>query len=325
MEKANFFSWFTKLFIPAVQDLLSTGPVVLFFDGHHSHLSLKLLQEAKVRNVHLVCLPAHTSHILQPMDVSVYGPMKATWRTILKKYKTSTRAANVTKEVFPSLLNHLWAESVCPEHITAGFKASGLHPINARAIPSYKIAPSIAITSTDNQEISSSCSAAKETPLRTELRHFFAAQLQPLPNAPKAKKKRVKLHMEGEALSNEEVMEYLRQQEEQKKAAKKGRKKSKSRPKQVATQEEQITPEESNVQDELITESVSDEDEDTSHCFKCSGAYDDSQVKEWIGCDTCYRWYHYKCVGFKRLPKVTTRFSCHLCHELTDSLFLQLT
>lgn len=119
--------------------------------------------------------------------------------------------------------------------------------------------------------------------------------------------------MEGEALSNEEVMEYLRQQEEQKKAAKKGRKKSKSRPKQVATQEEQITPEE-NVQDELITESVSDEDEDTSHCFKCSGAYDDSQVKEWIGCDTCYRWYHYKCVGFKRLPKVTTRFSCHLCH-----------
>ena len=53
-----------------------------------------------------------------------------------------------------------------------------------------------------------------------ELWHFFAAQLQPLPNAAKGKEKRVKLYMKGEALSNEEVMEYLRQLEEQKKAAK---------------------------------------------------------------------------------------------------------
>ena len=45
MEKANFLSWFTKLFVPAVKALLQTGPVVLFFDGHHSHLSLKLLEE----------------------------------------------------------------------------------------------------------------------------------------------------------------------------------------------------------------------------------------------------------------------------------------
>ena len=52
MEKANFFSWFTNLFILVVQDLLSTGPVVLFFDDHHSHLSLKLLQDTKARHVH---------------------------------------------------------------------------------------------------------------------------------------------------------------------------------------------------------------------------------------------------------------------------------
>ena len=176
IEKANFHSWFKKIFIPAVQELLCTGAVVLFLDGHHSHLSLKLLDEAKMRNIHLVCLPAHTSHILQPMDVGVYGPMKATWRKVLKQYNTSTRAANVTKEEFPSLLSQLWTQSVYLEHISAGFRACGLHPLNSGAIPQYKIAPSVAITNTDgSQKVASSCSYAKETPLCTELRHFFAA------------------------------------------------------------------------------------------------------------------------------------------------------
>ena len=37
MEGANFKNWFEKLFVPAVSSLLSTGAVVLFVDGHHSH------------------------------------------------------------------------------------------------------------------------------------------------------------------------------------------------------------------------------------------------------------------------------------------------
>ena len=93
-EKANFFSWFTKVFVSAVQGFLSSGPVVLFFDGHHSHLSIELLEQAKTWNIHLVCFPAHTSHLLQPMDVGVYGTMKAKGRQILKDHKTSTQAAS---------------------------------------------------------------------------------------------------------------------------------------------------------------------------------------------------------------------------------------
>ena len=324
MEKANFLSWFKKIFIPAVQEFLRTGPVVLFFNGHHSHLSLELLEEAKMWNIHLVCLPAHISHILQPMDVGVYGPRKAMWKKILKQYKTSTWAANVTKEELPSLLSQLWTQSVCPEHISAGFRACGLHPLNSGAIPQYKIAPSVAVTNTDeSQKVASSCSSAKETPLRTELRHFFAARLQPLPNAPcRGNKRRVKLHIEGQALTSAEVMEYLRQQEEEKKALKRVEKKGRSAEKEVepVTLEERNAQEDPIIQDELeVTtqteplQTPSEDDEDTNHCFKCSGVYSDGEEREWIGCDTCYRWYHYKCVGFKRLPKKPTRFVCHLC------------
>ena len=45
----------------------------------------------------------------------------------IEEVQTSTLAVNVTKEVFLFLLNHLWAKSVCREHISTGFKASGFY------------------------------------------------------------------------------------------------------------------------------------------------------------------------------------------------------
>ena len=47
MEGDNFFQRFTAALIPATQHLLDSGPVILFVDGHHSHLSLSLVHTAK--------------------------------------------------------------------------------------------------------------------------------------------------------------------------------------------------------------------------------------------------------------------------------------
>ena len=159
VEKANFLVVY-QAFHPSSARLAMHWTSCAILRCPPLAVQFRAPQEAKAQNIHLICLPTHTSHILQPMAVSVYRPMKATWQTILKTYKTSTRAANITKEVFPSLLNHLRGESVCPKHITAGFKASGLHPINDRLILLYNIVPSVAITSTESQEIRSSCSTA---------------------------------------------------------------------------------------------------------------------------------------------------------------------
>lgn len=41
--------WMNKLFIPKVQPYLESGPVVLFFDRHHSHLSVTLITTCNVQ------------------------------------------------------------------------------------------------------------------------------------------------------------------------------------------------------------------------------------------------------------------------------------
>lgn len=100
MEGDNFLKWFEKVFFPAIAHLLP-GPVILFVDGHHSHIGLPLILCAKSKGVDLFCLPPHVTHVLQPMDVGVYGPAKKEWKVILKEHKLMTLAEVVTKEEFP--------------------------------------------------------------------------------------------------------------------------------------------------------------------------------------------------------------------------------
>ena len=54
MESANFLQWFEKMFVPAVRHIT---PIILFFDGHHSHLTLRLIEVARSNNIHLICFP----------------------------------------------------------------------------------------------------------------------------------------------------------------------------------------------------------------------------------------------------------------------------
>jgi len=124
MEGCTFLSRFKKLFIPAVNHLLKTGPVVLFVDGHHSHVTLDVIQYARDKGVHLYCLPPNCTHILQPLDVGTFGPIKSEWKNILQEYRLQTKTANVEKRNFAKLLAKLWQRAFTAEHIQAGFRGA---------------------------------------------------------------------------------------------------------------------------------------------------------------------------------------------------------
>ena len=95
MEAANFIQWFEKMFLPAVQHMAKKLPVILFFDGHHSHLSLKLIELACTHNVHLFCSPPHCTRILLPLGVAVFGPVKAARWKVLKQHQMEACAAYI--------------------------------------------------------------------------------------------------------------------------------------------------------------------------------------------------------------------------------------
>src|SRR5271170_968547 len=55
-------------------------PRVLICDGFGTHETLEILEFIIENNIILCRLPSHTSHKLQPCDIAVFAPLKASSR-----------------------------------------------------------------------------------------------------------------------------------------------------------------------------------------------------------------------------------------------------
>ena len=316
METANFREWFTKVFLQATADMRKTGPVVLFFDGHKSHDSIALIELARDNNVILYILPPHTTHLLQPLDVGVFGPFKHAWSQVLKQYKLETLAAKVDRQTFPSLLQKIWDQVLLPEHLIGGFRGTGLHPLSREAIPDAKLkvsapfedspeaASSSQETTTTSATSKDTSATSKDTPVTTRVAKFFGELFQEKKanNTRLGKRGRVEPRHYGEALTEDEVYERLKREEEAKKRKKAEKGKAKTRKKNSGRGKKNYT----------------DEDENT--CQGCGGHYDsddeDTQMT-WIGCDKrgCWRWYHYGCGGQLDMPDPKLKWFCPSCTQ----------
>ena len=51
-------------------------PVLLLLDNHATHVHIDVISFAKQNHIVLLSYPPHCSHKLQPLDVSVFGPLK---------------------------------------------------------------------------------------------------------------------------------------------------------------------------------------------------------------------------------------------------------
>jgi len=72
MDTNLFASWFKQGFLKWTAGL--PRPLLLIYDRHMSHISLEVLEVAIKNQVHLLSLPSHCSHLLQPLDV--FKPLK---------------------------------------------------------------------------------------------------------------------------------------------------------------------------------------------------------------------------------------------------------
>ena len=59
---------------------------MLILDGHRSHLTAEFDQYCKNNQIITLCMPAHASHLLQPLDVSCFKPLKRAYGTEVYNY-----------------------------------------------------------------------------------------------------------------------------------------------------------------------------------------------------------------------------------------------
>jgi hypothetical protein len=111
------------------------------YDGHRSHETIELREAAEKAAIHLFCIPPHTSHRLQPLDVGVFGPLQRAWQKRCLRYLASTGESvtrrNVVKEYMAAR-----TESITDELITMAWRKSGIRPLNPQVFTEADFAPS---------------------------------------------------------------------------------------------------------------------------------------------------------------------------------------
>lgn len=104
---------------------------VLVMDGYGSHTYVpSTLQMLRDRNIITVCMPSHTSHALQPLDVTCFSPTKAGFKVLMATVASRFSLKTLQSYALPCVFEYALEVGCRPENIWAGFKKCGLWPFN---------------------------------------------------------------------------------------------------------------------------------------------------------------------------------------------------
>ena len=103
-------------------------------DGHSSHYEPQSIEFAREKGVVLFCLPPHTTHDTQPLDVSVFKSVKQHWSDACHAFQQANPGMVINKYNFSSLFAGAWLKAFTPANIVSGFRKCGVQPLDRRAL-----------------------------------------------------------------------------------------------------------------------------------------------------------------------------------------------
>jgi hypothetical protein len=97
-----------------------------------------LIDYAVEHRIAIICLPAHTTHVLQGLDVVIFSVLKRTWSKHLQQWRDNHHG-HIRKENFLEVYGTVHLESFTSKNILASFAATGVEPFNPDVIKVHQI------------------------------------------------------------------------------------------------------------------------------------------------------------------------------------------
>lgn len=239
MESEVFTNYFLTSLIPA---LGPERPALIIYDGHSTHISLKIVAAAIENNITILKLPPHSSHLLQPLDLSVFRPFKLKWDEKLISWQRQHVGQKLPKKMFSAFLCETWT-NLSTEVIKSGFRKGGIWPLNKRVIPEEVFPPEalkrwsdfknnphneqadVVLTNVTSVDVNSQTddtavpSTSKDVPRQESFAStsFESLLLSAVRQAPKPEQqKRSRVCPGAELLTSEEAVERLKKEQKEK-------------------------------------------------------------------------------------------------------------
>jgi DDE superfamily endonuclease len=93
---------------------------LLILDGHDSHESLQFQDFCKENNIITLCMPPQSSHLLQPLDVGCFAPLKRAYGRQIEDLSRNY-INHITKLEFLPAFKAAFNTSFLKENIQGGF------------------------------------------------------------------------------------------------------------------------------------------------------------------------------------------------------------
>ena len=106
---------------------------LLVLDGHESHQSLEFQELCKENNIYTLCMPPHSSHLLQPLDVGCFSPLKRAYSREVESL-IRNHINHITKLEFLPAFKAAFDRSFTPANIRSAFQGAGLVPLQPDAV-----------------------------------------------------------------------------------------------------------------------------------------------------------------------------------------------
>lgn len=106
------------------------APTLLLLDNHSSHLSIAAIDLAREHGVTILSFPPHCSHRMQPLDVSVFKPVKGAYTIQHNSWMRENPGRALDIMHIPMLVRAALLRGATAENIVSGFKNTGISPFN---------------------------------------------------------------------------------------------------------------------------------------------------------------------------------------------------
>lgn len=142
--KANPSGWSNeKIFLEYLDHFIqhsrasTENRVLLILDNHESHMSVDVINKARNSGIILLTLPPHTSNRMQPLDLTVFGPLKTYYSHEMDLWMRNNPGQTFTIYNIAGALGEAFPRAFTHANITNGFKASGIYPNNPDVFPDH--------------------------------------------------------------------------------------------------------------------------------------------------------------------------------------------
>ena len=122
-----------KRYLSQSQKKAGNQPRLLIMDGHSSHITGDLIALCMQKNIDLLILPPHCSHLLQPLDVGVYGPLKRYHAQEVDRY-TQAGITRIQRAHWVEIFIQIREKALTTHNIQAGWKGAGLITFNPQRV-----------------------------------------------------------------------------------------------------------------------------------------------------------------------------------------------